>query len=122
MPKRPYEILLRFDDAGNFQGGHTIRRDSVTGKLEDAQPIGADTAFPWPAVVAEIKGAVAEVTALRATVAEQGELLRSLKPEIDRRMEAEEAELLAQEAALAERRQKLAARREGGGLVKAEEK
>ncbi len=50
----PYEILLRFDDAGAYRGGHTIRRNPATGALDPAQPIGADTAFPWPAVASEI--------------------------------------------------------------------
>ncbi len=65
----PYEILLRFDDAGVYRGGHTVRRNSDTGRVGSPEPIGTDTDFPWPDVAAEVNTAsLASVTALQEQI------------------------------------------------------
>lgn len=58
MALQPYEILLRWKDDGTFSGGHTIRRDDVTGRLSDTMPIGKDTKFPWADIAKEINTAL----------------------------------------------------------------
>ena len=56
--KLPYEILIRFDDAGVFQGGHTVLRDSDSGQLSPPASIGGSD-FPWPDVVKDVNTALA---------------------------------------------------------------
>lgn len=60
MSQLPYEILLRWKDDGTFSGGHTIRRDSITGQLSDAKPIGVDKTFPWPIILGEVNTGLVE--------------------------------------------------------------
>jgi len=59
MALQPYEILLRWNDKGEFSGGHTIRRDDVSGILTTALPIGNDKDHPWPQILGEVNAALA---------------------------------------------------------------
>lgn len=56
MQKR-YEILIRFDEAGNLKGGHTQYREDTTGEILPPAPLGTDPSFNWPDIVAEVNQA-----------------------------------------------------------------
>lgn len=95
----PYEILLRWKDDGTFSGGHTIRRDSVTGALTEALPLGKDGGFPWADASAEINTAL---TGALETVHQ--ELSAEHEQSVQRQLEAAQTEFAAQLAAVAEER------------------
>lgn len=90
MSLLPYEILLRYKDDGTFSGGHTIRRDSVTGQLSAALPIGADKSFPWPTILGEVNTGLAakagevddvkvQLAAAEMEKAKQADILSTIK-------------------------------------------
>lgn len=116
MSQLPYEILLRWKDDGTFSGGHTIRRDSITGTLSLAQPLGGSI-FPWPDVLKEINSSALaatsdlteKLTALQASHEEleaahesiSKELEEATKDETQKAVEAAEAKVAEAQAELA---------------------
>lgn len=58
MNALPYEILFRWNDAGKFAGGHTMRRDATTGQILSPVAIGNDKEFPLPDIMKAIDEAV----------------------------------------------------------------
>lgn len=66
--KTPYETLIRFDDSGAYKGGHSITRDSDTGRLSPAAPISD---AQWPDLCSTINTAsFAQIASLETSNAE----------------------------------------------------
>lgn len=62
--KQPYEILIRFDEAGKFKAAHFIERDDVTGIESLPRAVQPSD---WPEIVGKIDAAAV----LKASQAEE---------------------------------------------------
>lgn len=63
----PYEILIRFDDAGTYKGGHFLTRDSESYVVSTPSPI---TDAQWPEFCSTINtAALNRITAIESSTA-----------------------------------------------------